>query len=180
MNTPAHMALGLAVLGREGRRGDWIAILAGALLPDFLLLLRAVTGAPTGPLVPVFESIPVYAIVLLVALFTRVRWLALLAGAALIHVLTDLPVHASDARAHFWPLTDAVWQSPLSFWDANHHGALIGTLEGVIFAVCLAVIWQRCDATWQKTLAAVFAVVYLAAFVHFVGHVWAGQHWAIW
>jgi hypothetical protein len=147
MNTPAHMALGLAVLGRRASRADWVAIALGALLPDAVLFLRfGLDGwrddATLRLLTDVFNSAPLYAAVLLAGVLSRRRWVVLLAASALLHVAFDLPLHANDARAHFWPFTDWRYVSPVSFWDHDHHGRTVGLLEGVLFAVCLVVIWR--------------------------------------
>ncbi|MDF0600282.1 cobalamin biosynthesis protein CobQ [Psychromarinibacter sp. C21-152] len=187
MNTPAHMALGLAVLGRRATRAEWAVILAGALLPDaFLFAEHFLRGRGAGDLVAldalvdIFNSALVYAAAVAAGLLLRQRWLWLLAAAALLHIAFDLPLHAGDAHAHFWPVSDWRLVSPVSFWDADHHGRLFGVLEGVAFAACLVVIWRRLETRAGQALTALFAVVYLNAFVHFVGHAWAGQHWALW
>ena len=183
MNTPAHMALGLAVLGGR-RQGDAAWLVAGAILPDLLLFVAhfadgAVRAAARDG-VPVLNSVPVWAALLAAGWATKARPLVLVSAAALLHVLTDLPLHADDARPHFWPLSDAVFRSPVSFWDGDHHGRLFGTLEGLLFAACLVAIWRRQTAAWAKGLTLAFGAAYAATFVHFVGHAFAGAHWAVW
>lgn len=72
------------------------------------------------------------------------------AGAALLHLGLDFPFHHDDARRHFWPLTDWVFVSPLSYWDPNHHGGWIGALElGAALAVCIW-LWRRFVGTWAR------------------------------
>ncbi len=182
INTPAHMALGLAVLGRRPVPVEWGVILGGALLPDLFLFVAhfAGDGPAVGLAAEVFNSVPVYAVLLLAGLAARARLLWLFAAAALLHIAFDLPVHHQDAHAHFWPLTDWVFVSPVSFWDADHHGRPVGVLEGVLVAVCLALLWLRTDRRFARIVTALLAAIYLAAFVHFVGHVFAGRHWAVW
>lgn len=185
MNTPAHMALGLALLGRRASRAEWVAIAAGALLPDVILFLRfGLDGwrneATLRLLTDVFNSAPVYAAILVAGVLARRRWLVLLAASALLHVAFDLPLHAGDARAHFWPFTDWRYASPVSFWDHDHHGRIVGLLEGVLFAVCLGVIWRNVRAWWARALCLAFAAVYAVTFVHFVGHAFFDRHWARW
>lgn len=180
MNTPAHMALSLAVLGRGASRAEWGLILAGAFLPDaFLFADHFLRGAARLP-AEIFNSLPLYAAALTAGYFLRIRWLMLLAASALLHIAFDLPLHAGDAHVHFWPASDWRLVSPVSFWDAAHHGRLFGLLEAVLFAICLAIIWRRIDTGAGRVLAALFALIYAAAFVHFLGHAFAGRHWAIW
>lgn len=182
------MVLGLAVLGRSATRAEWTLILFGAFLPDaFLFAEHFLRGtAPPGvlaanaALVDIFNSALVYAAAFAAGLALHLRWLWLLAASALLHIAFDLPLHATDAHAHFWPLTDWRLISPVSFWDADHHGRLFGIAEGALFAACLVVIWRRLDSTTGRVLTALFALLYLNAFIHFVGHAWAGQHWALW
>ncbi|SFR00157.1 hypothetical protein [Poseidonocella sedimentorum] len=185
------MALALAVLGRDSRgQGGPAAvgaIVLGALLPDLFLFvghfLRG-TSAAWSPALPVlvaaFNSLPLWGVVFLGTRALRWRLPALVAGAALLHILTDLPLHAADARPHFFPLTDWAFHSPVSFWDAAHHGQWAGLLEGVLFAGCIAVMWRRWRSLPARLALALFAVIYGATFVHFLGHAFAGQHWALW
>ena len=183
MNTPAHMALGLAALGGR-RRGDWAWLVAGAVLPDLLLFVAHFTQGELRALardgVPVLNSVPLWAAGLALGWATRTRALTLVAAAALLHVMTDLPLHADDARPHLWPLSDAVFRSPVSFWDHDHHGRLFGVLEGVLFAACLAVIWRRQTGRAGQAATVAFGVAYAATFVHFAGHAFADAHWAVW
>ena len=188
MNTPAHMALSLAALGGQRRRGDWLCLLIGAILPDAFLFvahflpdigLAELRGA-TAVLANVFNSLPLYLLALVAGYFAGLRWLVLIAASALLHIAFDLPFHADDAHIHFYPFTDWRLFSPVSFWDADHFGRIVGILEGALFAICFAVIWRRLDTWPQRLLAIGFAAIYLAAFVHFIGHAFASSHWAIW
>ena len=120
MNTPAHMALSLAALGRHPRRGDWWALGAGALLPDAVLFVEHFARAPMGPLADIFNSAPLYVALLGLAWLAGWRPVALLAASALLHIAFDLPLHNHDAHVHFWPFTDRVVVSPVSFWEAAH------------------------------------------------------------
>ncbi|MBF9032889.1 cobalamin biosynthesis protein CobQ [Rhodobacterales bacterium HKCCE2091] len=181
MNTPAHMALGLAVLGRRARAGEVAAILAGGLLPDAFLFAEHFLRGNAGLIVlaDAFNSVFLYAAAALVAWQAGPRWLLLLSLAALLHIAFDLPLHAGDAHRHFWPL-DWRFESPVSFWDEAHHGRVFGTLEGLLFAACIVVIWRRSGQWWTRALTVAFAAVYGMAFVHFIGHAFADQHWAVW
>ena len=188
MNTPAHLALGLAVLGRRATRPEWGVIAFGAILPDLFLFLRAGLRGDLGPgalevvnvLVDAFNSAPLYALIAGLGWWSGRRWILLLATSALLHVALDLPLHAEDARAHFWPITGWTFQSPVSFWDHQHHGRVFGLLEGVLFAVCFWTIWTAVERPLAKALCLGLAVVYAVTFAHFVGHAFAGSHWAPW
>ena len=137
----------MAAFGRPGAPRVTMAALAGGLLPDLSLYLMAgwqltVVGTPPrvvfGELYhssawqavfAVDNSVPLWGAVLALGLWSRRAWVVALAGAALLHLAFDLALHADDARRHFWPLTDWVFASPLSYWDRRHHGGLVGPLE---------------------------------------------------
>ena len=40
--------------------------------------------------------------------------------ASALHVATDLPLHHDDGHPHFWPFTNWIYESPISYWDAFH------------------------------------------------------------
>lgn len=61
-----------------------------------------------------------------VAMYSRKpAWRALALG-WMLHVWTDLTFHAADAYAVVWPLSSRVFPSPVSYWDPDHHGRLVG------------------------------------------------------
>lgn len=65
------------------------------------------------------------------------------AGAGLLHLATDFPLHHDDARQHFWPLSNLVFESPLSYWDSHHHAASVAPLTLIAVLISAAVIWRR-------------------------------------
>lgn len=69
--------------------------------------------------------------------------LVIFAGAALLHVLTDLPLHHDDGHPHLWPLSTWIYSSPVSYWDPAHYGRIWTIIEILIAAVLILVLWQR-------------------------------------
>jgi hypothetical protein len=112
-----------------------------------------------------FNSIPIYAGLLLIGFLARSKtWgklLMVLALAALIHIATDMPVHAEDAYRHFWPVSDWRFYSPLSYWDLDHHAAWVGKVDVAIALACIAVLWQRHALRWTRIILGVAAMFYL-------------------
>ncbi len=53
----------------------------------------------------------------LLAVALRRGWSVLIAfaGAGLLHLALDFPLHTHDARMHFWPLSTWVFESTLSY-----------------------------------------------------------------
>ncbi|PWE32064.1 cobalamin biosynthesis protein CobQ [Maritimibacter sp. 55A14] len=177
MNTPAHLILGATLFARPDALRVTTAALAGALVPDLSLYLLSVHALYVQGLPPhlVFGEMyfsdawqAVFAvdnsIILWAALAGLGLWLArapLLAfgGAGLVHVLTDLPLHHDDGRPHFWPLTDWVYRSPISYWDGTRHADIVGPLEGVLALGLCLLLWQRFRRWPARAGIAVLAVL---------------------
>ena len=161
MNTPAHLLLGAAVFGRDGEaRLIWAAVL-GALAPDASLYILAGVSLfllRTPPQVVFDElyfsdawqtvfaidnSIPLWCIGLSPALWARrPGWIAF-AGAGLLHLALDFPLHAGDGRPHFWPLTGWIFDSPVSYWDSSHHAGWVAPVAALICVLAYATLWRR-------------------------------------
>ena len=176
MNTPAHVIFGLAAFGKPGRPELVAGAIAGALLPDLSLYLLAgwhlfVLG--TDPRIVFDElyfseawqtvfrvdnSFIVWGLLLAVAVGTRTRWAMALCGAALLHLALDFPLHAGDGRAHFWPVSTWIFDSPFSYWDPAHHGAAIGAVEvAVALGLCFW-LWRRLRSVAMRGLILVLAL----------------------
>ena len=179
MNTPAHLVVGLAAFGRPGEARIVAAALIGGLLPDLSLYLLAglelVRGTPPAVIFgelygsefwqavfAVDNSIPLFAAVLLVGIARRSAWVVALAGAALLHLGADLALHHDDARRHFWPLTDRVFVSPVSYWDPAHHAGVVAPIEAAMVLALCALLWRRHRGAAMRALLIVLASAQLA------------------
>ena len=176
MNTPAHLVFGLAAFGRAGNARVTAAALAGGLIPDLSLYLMAgwhlIVAGTSAQVVftqlyfsdawqAVFRidnSIPLWAVVLALGLWARSGWGVALAGAALLHLALDLGFHHDDGRAHFWPLSTWIFQSPLSYWDPGHHGGIVGPLEVGATLTCCILLWRRFRHAAMRALILALAV----------------------
>jgi len=87
--------------------------------------------------------------------------------ASLAHALTDLPLHHDDGHPHFWPITNWIYSSPVSYWDDRHYAnywAPIEILMGLIFIVLL---WRRYSSLWAKFLLLLAALGYVIPYYLF-------------
>jgi hypothetical protein len=137
------------------------AAVLGSLAPDLSLYLMASWALYVQGIAPevvfgqlyfssvwqdvfaVDNSIPLWTLALMTGLALRSPVAAAFAGAGLLHLAFDLPLHNEDARRHFWPLSDWVFRSPFSYWDQSRHAGVIGALE---IAACVALsvlLWRR-------------------------------------
>ena len=89
------------------------------------------------------------------------------AAAALLHVVTDLPLHHDDGHPHFWPLSDWIYASPVSYWDPAHHGTAWSLIEAALAALLIVLLWRRSRAWWAKALLALAGLSYAGVVAYF-------------
>jgi hypothetical protein len=185
MNTPAHLVVAAAVFAKPGfTRRNCLAILGG-LLPDLSLYALAGWALFVQGISPriVFDeyyfspewqqifaidnSFILWGVVLALAVWRKWTLLFVVAGAALLHLITDFPLHHDDARQHFWPLTSWVFHSPVSYWDPAHYGAIAAWVENVLVLALLVVLYRRFKTIWVRCLFGVVAVAQIAPYLVF-------------
>jgi len=186
MNTPAHLIFGAAAFAKPGQPKVTLAALVGALAPDLSLYLLAgwqlfILG--TDPQIvfrvmyysdawqaifAVDNSFFVWGGMLGLALMSKRPALVAFAGAGLLHLALDFPLHNDDARAHFWPMTDWRFISPVSYWDRNHYGGIVGPIEMAMSLICLGILWRRFTTWLPRLIMAAAATLQVAPFI-----VWA-------
>ena len=170
MNTPTHMLIGAAVFARPLVPATLGAALAGGLAPDlpmFAMVLWAtrVAGLPEhevfGQLYfsegwqavfAVDHGLLLWGAVLAVALWRGHAILRAFAGAGLLHAIADFLTHNVDARRQFWPVSDWVFRSPVSYWDARFYGDIFGVFEVGLIFVLAALLCRRLKRAWQRAL----------------------------
>ena len=189
MHTPAHLLLAAAVFAKPMRRRGGFerhgqarlnsSALLGAAVPDLSLYLmvawemRANGHSPDQVfghdyrepfwqiVFSIDNSVPLYALLLALGLVAGRGALTFFALAALMHLALDLPLHRDDARPHFRPITDWVFESPVSYWDPEHYGWLAGPLEAAFCAWLAIILWRRFRSSFARTLIAAALAVEL-------------------
>lgn len=179
MNTPAHLLFGLAAFGQRENRAITLAAAVGAILPDLSLYLLAGTSLFILGIPPqtVFDELyfsdswqTVFAIdnsfvlwgaVLVLCVWRKLAVGIALAGAALLHLALDFPLHHDDARPHFFPVSDWVWESPFSYWDSAHHAGLVAPLGAFGALVAAVFLWRRYDSLQMRGLVGLLVVAEL-------------------
>lgn len=179
MNTPAHLIFGMAVFGKPNRVDVTAAALLGALIPDLSLYLMAgwhllVLGTSANEVFGVLyfsdawqsifridNSMVLWGIALVLGLMLRAPVMIALCGAVLLHLCLDFALHHDDGRAHFWPITNWIFQSPLSYWDGQHYGNIVGPVEmGLSCAACVW-MWHRFTGAWTRGVIVVLGLAEL-------------------
>jgi hypothetical protein len=177
MNTPAHLIFGLTAFGKPDRRDVTAAALIGALLPDFSLYVMTswhlmILG--TSPQV-VFDqlyfsqawqnifrvdnSIVLWFLALVLGLMWRSPVVIALCGAALLHLVLDFGLHHDDGRAHFWPISNWIFASPVSYWDSNHYGNIVAPIEVAASLACCWWLWKRFTGRLIRALIAILGLM---------------------
>lgn len=146
------------------------AAVVGSLLPDFSLYFmffwnRWVRGMSERQIFgteyfsdywqrvfSIDNSIPLWGAVLAVGLAARAPVIAVFAAAGLMHLVLDLALHHDDGRAHFWPISEWKFESPVSYWDPRHYGDIVGPVEIGICAVMLIALWRRFPSVVARVL----------------------------
>jgi hypothetical protein len=185
MNTPAHLIFGLTAFGKAHRPAVTTAAFAGALIPDLSLYLMA--GAHllflgTDPQVVFGElyfsetwqsifridnSMVLWGIALVLGLMWRSPVIIALCGAALLHLVFDFALHHDDGRAHFWPISNWIFASPVSYWDPQHYGGIVGPIETLAVLICCVVLWLRNTGRIMRALVVVLGAAQLVPAILF-------------
>lgn len=180
MVTPTHMILGAALFARRSRPGSLWAALAGGLLPDvpiFLMTLYAtrIAGVPRGEVFgtlyfsdswqrvfSIDHGILIWLAVCLVALWFRAGLVLTFAAAGLAHALLDFGTHSSDARPQFWPLTDWIFASPVSYWERENFSDIVNVVE-VVGIVALTLWLLVRFPRWRERAAVILVAAIVLA-----------------
>jgi hypothetical protein len=88
--------------------------------------------------------------------------------AAMVHIATDFPVHVFDGHPTFWPFSDWVFQSPVSYWDPRYFGDYVSFIELALAASLIAILWRRFSSAAVRGALILAALSYAA-----VAHHWA-------
>ncbi|WP_171177463.1 cobalamin biosynthesis protein CobQ [Ruegeria sp. HKCCA4633] len=187
MNTPAHLLIGAAAFARPPQGRILLAALLGAVLPDLSLYLMAtvslfVLGIPEqvvfGQLYysqawqtvfAIDNSFIIWGCALILAVWRRWHFVAVGAAAGLLHLATDFFLHAGDGRPQFWPLSDWVFHSAVSYWDSSHHALWVAPVSAAVCLAAYVVLWQRGLPVWGR---AMFGIM-LAA------EIWVARQWLL-
>lgn len=161
MNTPAHLFVGTGFFAQSDRERSYAAALLGALAPDVSLYAMVIVsiwvmGVPAETVFreyyysdawqavfAVDNSFILWSGLLVVALWRDWPLTAVFAAAGLAHIALDFPLHTHDARPHFWPLSDWVFESPVSYWDSAAHAGIVGPMEFGLSFGCVLLFWRR-------------------------------------
>ena len=181
MNTPAHLLLGTALFSSSDRKGTYLAALAGAFAPDLSLYAMVavsiwVLGVPAQvvfreyyysdawqAVFAVDNSFILWGFLLAIAFWRRWPRTIAFAAAGLAHLALDFPLHTHDARQHFWPVTDWVFNSPFSYWDNRAYAGVIGPMELVLALVMAVLLFRKFRGPGVRIATLVFLAMEMSS-----------------
>jgi len=180
MNTPGHIVVNLALLGKKQKPEHILPLVLGSMIPDipiyiFYAYQKFVVGMPELFIWAVvyflpewqmvfdsFHSIPILlAGFFLASQSKKLAWFAPLFAGMILHSFLDLPLHSEDAHRHFYPLSDFRFESPVSYWNPEHYGFIMTVAEilVVIFASIYVLKWN--SKNWVKIMLYAINFYYL-------------------
>lgn len=194
MTTPAHAIFNLLVLPREDRAGRSLltAVALGAVVPDatmfvFYAYQKLIRGVPEGTIwndlyfrpewqsvFDTFHSWPLIGVAAWVAYRMGSSAWSLFFGSMALHSVADFLLHNDDAHRHFFPLSDFRFMSPVSYWDPQHFGLIVGPLEALMVIAGSVVLARKYDSRVIRWLLGVLAGLYVVG-IGYAVLVWAGS-----
>ncbi|MEO1145679.1 MAG: hypothetical protein AAFY26_08780 [Cyanobacteria bacterium J06638_22] len=189
MNTPAHVVLNLLCLNSVTPVHALTPIVAGAVLPDapiflFYFVEKVVRQTPENVIwteayyqpswqnfIDLFNSLPLMALGMLIAIAMGSNIGILLFGSMVLHVVGDLPLHHDDGHRHFFPLSDWRFSSPVSYWDPNHYGHWVSMIEIAAVIVSCILLFQTYDSLVPRLTIGLVGTSY-ALYFGYVFLVW--------
>jgi len=188
MNTPAHVIFAFAAFARPGDKWRNVAAVAGGLAPDLsLYLLVGVSLYVLGfgaeqvfrdfyysnawqAIFAVDNSFVVWGAALAICFWRGWGNGVILTLSALLHLMFDFALHHDDARRHFWPVSDWIFVSPVSYWDHAHYGDIIGPIEIAVSLLLCVVLAVRFGGRGARAGIAVLALAQLSPLI-----IWAAM-----
>ena len=177
MNTPTHMLIGAVLFARRGKTRVNLAALAGGLLPDVGLFVLVWWSARIAGIdghtvfstlffseswqsvFAVDHSFFVWGGLLAIAQLRGLDVLRTFAGGGSAHAAVDFLTHNEDARRQFWPVSDWVLRSPVSYWDPSRYGGIVAPVEAGMVILMTALLLYRLRRGWERALVLAIAAI---------------------
>lgn len=201
MNTQTHVLLAAALFTRSGvgNRARNIAAVSGGFLPDLpiylMFLWSKIVGAPENEVWETWYFTSPWQVwgdvshsfvlcwLLVMAGVGIVKWggryldigviLVIFALAALTHAAADFFLHVHDGHAHFWPLSDWRFSSPVSYWDPRYYGQYFSVAEILLGIGLCFILFRRFKGKWLRAVLLLAMIAYIAVpayFILVIGH----------
>ncbi len=175
MNTQSHVILNLFLLrkiyGEKKHRIPYFhrLVFLGSIMPDLPMFLFFAIYTFLGvsqnviwgelffrsdwqALFNIFNSIPLFLIVVLIALLIKNKSVFVFAIANLMHFFVDMLLHQEDGRAHFFPLSEYKFHSPISYWNPEYFGGFFSVFETLLILILSVPLWKGLKNKWARAM----------------------------
>ena len=186
MNTQAHAIINVALLSRKAKPHLHRYALVGAVVPDvpmfvFWAVETLVLRNPQTDiwrdryylpewqnLFDLFNSVPIALLLLGVGYLLKSEGLIVCCFSLLLHAAGDFFLHHDDGHRHFFPLSNFVFRSPVSYWDPAHYGGVVSVVEVLATVVASAYLFPRLRTSIAKAMLIVVNTLNLIVWTKFV------------
>ena len=148
MVTQSHVVLNIALLSKRDKPFLHFYAFIGAVLPDlpmfiFFAVETFIRKTPQREIwdsryfmeawqtfFDIFNAVPLILIVLGIGYYLlHSDRIVIFAWSMLLHCGFDFITHHDDGHHHFFPLSDFVFESPISYWDDEHYAGIVAPIE---------------------------------------------------
>jgi hypothetical protein len=175
MNTQSHAIINLFLLRKIfGERKHNIPyfhrlVIFGSILPDLPMFLFFFYYTFLGvaqetiwgelffrqdwqALFNMFNSLPLFLVVVLTAIIIKNKSVFVFGIAAIMHFVGDMFLHQEDGHAHFFPLSEYKFHSPVSYWNPEYFGGIFSIFETLLILALSVPLWKGLKNKWARTL----------------------------
>ena len=186
MTTHAHAILNIALLSKRDRPFLHFYAFIGAVLPDlplfiFFIVESLIRKTPEAELwgtryfteawqnfFDIFNSVPLILILLGIGYYLlNSDRITIFAGSLLIHCVFDFLTHHDDGHHHFYPLSDFIFESPISYWDRDHHAGIVAPIEQIVILAAAIYLFPRLKTRLARWCLVIVNVLFLASYLLF-------------
>lgn len=184
MITQSHSIAALALFGKSGHTKRNVAAVIGGLIPDLTMFYMVFWERMQGnsfqkifdelyfsdfwqEIFAVNNSAPLFALIAAIGFVVKRAWVWAFGLAALLHAMIDLPLHNDDGHPHFWPFTNWIYESPVSYWDPDHYGNIAGKVEFLLITCLAAYAFLRLKDLFSRIAIGVLYLSLAAMIIRF-------------
>ena len=186
MVTQSHVVLNISLLSKRDKPFLHRYAFMGAVLPDLpMFIFFAVETfiwrtpqdelwgsryfiAPWQTFFDLFNAIPLILIVLGIGYYLlRSERIVVFGWSLLLHCGFDFLTHHDDGHHHFFPLSDFVFESPISYWDRDHYGSIVAPIERLIMLIASVYLFPRLKTRLARGALVLINVLFLASYLIF-------------
>ena len=183
MTTQSHAILNIALLSRRNRSFLHSYACLGAVIPDlpifiFFAVESFILRTPQREMwgsryfmeawqnfFDIFNSVPLILIVLGIGYYLiHSERLTVVAWSMLIHCAFDFLTHNDDGHHHFFPLSDFIFASPISYWDRDHYAEIFAPIERLVILAASIYLFPRLKTRLGRVVLVAINVLFIVSF----------------